>query len=823
VSLSCFHCGQPVAEPGRWRAPLLGAEREFCCAGCEAVAGAIAAGGFARYYETRCAPAAPVPAPGELAPASAYDTPEALAQFAVPAGEGLLEATFLLARVRCAACLWLLEQALRRAPGVRRADVNYATQRARVVWETGRTRPSEIVGTLRALGYDAAPYDPRRQAALEADERRRALWRLFVAGLGAMQAMMYAFPAYVDGAANTLAPQAEQLMRWAAFVVTLPVILFSAGPFFAGAWRELGRGRPGMDTPVSVGIAAGFGASAWATLTGEGAVYFDSIAMLIFLLLGARYFELSVRQRAARSLDRLARWVPESALRLADAADPGSAVQVPAHTLAPGDRVLVPAGERAPADGRVEAGCSSADESLLTGEPLPVAKAPGAAIAAGTLNLEQPLVVRVERAGAATRAAAIARLAERAAAEKPHLVAQADLVARATTVGVLAVAAFAWSGSGDPWIAIAVLVATCPCALALAAPLALAAAGGRLMERGVALSRAAALETLARATDVVLDKTGTLTAGRFALRRVHLLGPVAEAECLAIARALEAGVAHPLARAFEGPGARAAISAPQSHPGRGVEARAGGRRVRIGSAGFCGELAGSPAPALAHDPAATAVWLADERGWLALFELEDALRPDAPQVLAALRAAGLRLHLLSGDRPQAVEALAARLGIASFVGAATPEDKAAFVAQLEREGRVVAMIGDGLNDAPVLARAHVSIAMGSGADAAQARADFVLLAEGGEARFGAFAECFGLARRTMRIVRQNFAWASAYNLLALPLAAGGWIGPWEAALGMAASSFVVVANAARAAKPTRKEEAWKASSSSFLSPSRSCS
>ncbi|MCX7960783.1 MAG: heavy metal translocating P-type ATPase [Burkholderiales bacterium] len=820
MSAACFHCGLPVDAPGRWRAQVAGAVREFCCAGCEAVATAIAAGGLERYYETRTAPA---PAPQPCAPAAAYDEPQALAQFAAPAGEGLLEATLILERVRCAACLWLVEQTLARTPGVRRASVNYATHRATVAWDPRATRPSAIIAAVRAIGYDAAPWDPQRQTLVERDERRAALWRLFVAGFGAMQTMMYAFPAYIDEGAGTLAPEAENLMRWAAFALTLPVLIFSCGPFFAGAAREIRRLRPGMDTPIAIGIAAGFSASAWATFTGAGAVYFDSIAMLVFLLLAARYLELAVRQRAARALDRLARWVPESALRLRDPTDPGSVERVAAHALVAGDRVLVPAGERVPADGTVEAGSSTVDESLLTGEPAPIAKSAGARVAAGTLNLEQPIVVRAERAGSGTRAAAIARLAERAAAEKPRLVALADRIAHATTWAVLATAAFAWWHSADPWIAIAVLVATCPCALALGAPLALSAAAGRLMQAGVALKRASALETLAATTDVVLDKTGTLTRGRFSLRGLRTFGTADEAACLALARALEAGATHPLARAFDGPGPRAPLSGLENHPGRGIAARGDAGRVRIGTAAFCAELAGAPAPEAAPpDRAATPVWLADERGWLAVFWLEDALRADAAQTVRALAQSGLRLHLVSGDRAEAVGALASRLEIARFVGGATPEEKIAYVERLQREGRIVAMVGDGLNDAPVLARAHAAIAIGSGADAAQARADFVLLAERTEARLAAAAECFAVARRAMRIVRQNFAWASAYNLVALPLAAGGFVGPWEAALGMAASSFIVVLNAARAAGGAATGDGpWKASSSSFLCRSRS--
>jgi P-type Cu2+ transporter len=808
---TCFHCGLPVAEAGRWSAPVLGAPREFCCAGCEAVASTIALGGFARYYETRAQPGA---RPQALPDAQVYDDPQAQRQFAADEGPGRRSATLILDGIRCAACLWLNEATLRALPGVLGADVNYATRRAQVAWDPARTRLSAIIEALRAVGYDAFPYEPRRQAALEQSERRRALWRLFVAGFGAMQVMMYAFPAYVDDGAGTLSREAENLMRWASLLLTLPVIAFACGPFFSGAWRELRRLRPGMDTPLAIGIGAAFLASAWATASGAGAVYFDSIAMLVFLLLGARYLELAARQRAARTLDRLARWSPSMAFRLEN----GAVRQVPAHALAKGDEVLVPAGDRVPADGVVEQGRSSVDESLLTGEPVPLAKSAGSPLAAGTLNLEQPLVMRVERAGAETGAAAIARLVERGAAARPRLVAAADRIAHALTWVVLVVAALAGLQSGDGWVAIAVLVATCPCALALAAPVALTRATGELLARGVALTRASALETLAAATDVVLDKTGTLTAGRFSIARVQLLGSVGETECFALARGLEASSRHPLARAFDGGEATPATDI-VNVPGLGIEARAGARRVRIGTEAFCRVFAGQTASGAVLTAGLTPVFLADEVGWLAVFHLEDGLREDAAAAIERLRRGGLRVHLLSGDHPSTVAAVAGRLGIEARTGGATPQAKFAYVERLQRAGRVVAMVGDGLNDAPVLARANVSFAMGGGADAAQRHADFVLLGNSLEE----MQRAFGLSRRTMRIVRQNFAWALAYNALVLPLAAAGWIGPWEAAVGMAASSFIVVLNALRVAPGAAGRESWNPSTSLSRSPSPSYS
>ncbi len=807
----CFHCGLPVLEPGRHGASVLGAVREFCCAGCEAVARTIVVGGFERYYETRQAPH-PVALPArDLTPAEIFDDPVAQRQFVVAPSEHEREAALILDRIHCAACLWLNEQTLRRIPGVLRVDINYATHRAQVAWDARRVRLSAILEAIRGIGYDAYPYDPRRQDELERRERRRALWRLFVAGFGAMQVMMYAFPAYVDAGAGTLTREAEGLMRWASLALTLPVMLFASGPFFSAAWRDLRQRRISLDTPIALGLAAGFAASAWATFAGGGEVYFDSIAMIVFLLLGARYVERAARQRAARELDHLQRWMPAFAWRLRDPRDAASAERLAAHLLGPGDHALVPAGERVPADGVVVSGASSCDESLLTGESRPVVKCAGVELTGGAVNLEQPLVMRIERAGAETRAAAIARLVERAAAGRPRLVESADRIARALTGLVLSAAAlaFLWwlhvAPDRAPWVAVAVLVATCPCALALAAPIVLTRANAQLLARGVALTRSCAMEALEGATDVVLDKTGTLTTGGFAIAQVVPLAPLAADRCLALARAIEASSRHPIARAFQGEGPLPTVGALRNHPGHGVDATVDGRRVRIGGERFCRELAGRPLPARFPRPAqlCTPVFLADANGWLAAFFLEDQLRADARELVDTLAGHGLRVHLCSGDDPVVVEAVAGRLGIDSFCGGATPQDKFAFVARLQRAGRVVAMIGDGLNDAPVLARADVSFAMAVGADAAQAQADHVLLGS----RLRGVSDAFALARGAMRVIRQNIGWGILYNSVALPLAVAGWIGPWEAAVGMAASSLVVVLNALRPLVPGRQAEA----------------
>ena len=701
----------------------------------------------------------------------------------------------MLEGLRCSACSWLIEQVLRRQAGVRAAEVNYATQRAQVDWDPAATSPAALIEAIRAIGYDAAPYDPRRQEELYRRERRSALWRLFIAGFGAMQVMMYAFPAYISD--GELSAQANQMMRWASLAITLPVLIFACRPFFSGAWRELANRRIGLDTPIALGLAGGFLASTWATLTGTGDVYFDSISMLAFLLLAARYAHLAATRRASAMLDRLMQWTPIASLK-------------------EGERITVAAGERVPADGVVEEGTSSADESLLTGESRPVVKRAGDALVAGSVNLEQPVSMRVTRAGADTQAAAIARLAERAATERPRLVEAADTLGRYLTVVVLLVALGAALYWGDIWIAVAVLVATCPCALALAAPIVLTRANARLLASGALVTRSAAHAALEKVTDIVFDKTGTLTSGHLSLVRTRPLGRRTVEECVVLARSLEASSRHPAARAF-GEGPAHELQAVHNFPGLGIEGRVDARRVRIGAESFCQQLVGAPPRGPAH-PNFDGAWifLADDREWIAAFELADAVRPAAAALVTELRASGISVHLASGDRPEVGARLAQHLWIERFTGGMSPEDKCRYVEQLQREGRVVAMVGDGLNDAPVLARADVSFAMGGGADAAQLRADIVLTGN----RLAAVTDALDTAEHAMRLIRQNFAWALAYNAVVLPLAAFGMIGPWEAALGMAASSIIVMLNASR---PIAIEERWKASTSSSRSPSYSYS
>lgn len=793
---TCFHCGLPAA-PGAARIADVGSEaRTFCCPGCEAVARAIVAQGLGDYYRFReSLPERPVA--GDEAEFLVYDEPAAQAGF-VTAGPGdEREAALLLEGIRCAACIWLSEQTLTRLPGVISAQVNYATRRARVRWHAGEIPLSRILAAIAAIGYRAFPFEPGRADAMHRREQRAAFWRLFVAGFGMMQVMMYAVPVYLADA-GTMTADIEQLMRWASLVLTLPVVLYSSAPFFQGALRDLRAGRLGMDVPVALGVAVAFAASVWATLAGTGEVYFDSVAMFVFLLLGGRYLELRARQRAGAALDHLLRLVPEVCSRVVDLGAL-TVERVAVASLVAGDRVLVKPGETVPADGVIERGEGALNESLLTGESLPLRRRRGDEVVGGAISVGDPLVVRVTRVGGDTVLAGIVRLVERATLEKQRLVELADRYAHWFVLAVLAIAAAAAVGwtlidaSRALWVAVSVLVVTCPCALSLATPVALTAATGELARRGFVVTRGHAIETLAQATDFVFDKTGTLTEGELRVVRVDLGGTLGEDECLAIAAALERGSEHPVGRAIV---ARASAGTQPlqvadilATPGAGIEARVQGVRYRIGTPAFCGT----------DDDGSGAVVLASAGTLLARFTLQDRVRDDAAALIGSLVAAGRGVHLLSGDAATVVDAVGAGLAIERRRGRASPEDKQAYLRDLQRQGRVVAMVGDGINDAPVLAQADVSVAMASGAQLAQARADAVLVSN----RLSDLAEAVSLSRKAVRIVRENLAWATLYNVVAIPAAVAGMVTPWIAGIGMSGSSLAVVLNALRLRRSDR--------------------
>ncbi|WP_442785050.1 heavy metal translocating P-type ATPase [Actimicrobium sp. GrIS 1.19] len=799
---TCFHCDLPVPPDTHWRVDIDGAAQPMCCPGCAAVAQAIVDSGFADYYSTRTGFAATATQAALVPPElQLYDSASGTSD---PADPSNVEATFLIEGIRCAACVWLIERRLLRLAGVQSALMNVSTERLQVCWRSDLCKPSQIAATLRAIGYAAYPFDPVRHGA-QLDRAKRTLFRqLFIAGLCMMQVMMYALPMYLatDG---TMDADMAALMRWAGLLLTLPALTYSALPFYRGAWVNLKSGMLGMDVPVVLGISAAFVGSVVATWRGVGEVYFDSITMFIFLLLCSRYLELLARRKAASALSRMQNALPASALRLTGYPDARTTELVAPTALAEGDLILIRPGDAVAADGIIIDGASSVDLSLLTGESQPQHRQPGDSLPGGAVNVGQPVVLRVTYAARDSTLSVLMKLIERAGQGKPQLAQWADRVAAwfVTLLLLLVVIVFAlwqWIDPARSWpIAIALLVVSCPCALSLATPTALAAATDRLVRRGVLIVQSHVLETLQRATHVIFDKTGTLTLGRPILRHVDMLGAASRAWCLQLAASLEQSSAHPLgaaiveaARADASLAPGGAVTDLRHVPGQGLEGSLAGVRYRLGSAAFVQEVTGSACAEVASTEL-TAVYLGGSGGWLARFDLADGLRPDALDVVRQLQASGRTVILLSGDQPGVTQSVAAELGIGTALGGCLPQQKLAYVQALQRDGAIVAMVGDGINDAAVLKGADVSFAMGSGAALAQLHADCVLLS----GRLSSVCEVADAANRTIAVIHQNLWWASLYNLIAIPAAALGWLNPWMSGIGMSVSSAVVVVNALR--------------------------
>jgi Cu2+-exporting ATPase len=715
------------------------------------------------------------------------------------------ESSLRIGGMHCAACAGIIESAALGVTGVHAASVSAAGERALIRWDPARTTMRQIVAAIGSAGYSAVPDAAQAERELRRVEARKALWRLFVASFCAMQVMMLATPSYVS-AAGELAPDMRQLLNWGSWLLTIPVLVFSSGPYFAGAWRSLTHRRIGMDVPVALGLGVTFIASSGATFDPGGIfgheVYFDSLTMFVSFLLGGRWLETRARHRAAQALESAMAGMPETALRVAE--DGTSVESVSVLRLRPGDRVRVPVGQSFPADGLLIEGSTRVDESLLTGESQPLARAAGAAgaaVVAGSLNLGAPVMMRVERVGVDTRLAGIVALMRGAMSQRPALARTADRWAGPFLWIVLLLAggaAAVWSvidPSRAVWVAVSVLIVTCPCALSLAVPAAMLSAAGALARRGVMVQRLDALEPLAQAGHVVFDKTGTLTEDRLALRAIASMpgrSPTDrdDAALHAVAASLAAWSTHPLSRAVAASAGTAAVIGwrdVQEQPGAGLQATDDqGRRWRLGSSAW----AGGGDAAASQGPTA---WLSVDGRVLARFDFGEALRPDAREAVQALRAQGAKVTLLSGDRAERSAEVGARLGVDHVIADATPQSKLIEVRRLQAAGERVVMVGDGVNDAPVLACADVSLAMGQGALVSRAHADAVIVSN----RLADLLHARRLARRAMRAVRQNIAWAAAYNLACIPLAMIGWLPPWAAGLGMATSSLVVIGNALR--------------------------
>lgn len=790
TSSSCYHCGQPLPDAPVF-VRILGEDRPMCCLGCRAVAESIVESGLENYYleRTEISPTAPLPEKLELL--AGYDHPDTQAQFVHREAE-LACAELSVEGLTCAACAWLIEKRLQQEPAVRQATVNYSNHRLRILWDDAKTPLSRLLADLDRLGYRARPFRQDTHAGLLRQEARQMLKRLGVAALGSMQVMMYAGSLYL----GIDEEEFREFFRWTCLIVTIPVFFYSGYPFYRSAVLALRERSLNMDVPVSLALVSTFFISAYATFSSTGEIYFDSVSMFIFFLLTGRYLEMRARQQAGETAADLSPVMPQLAHRLGAE---GNAEDIPVTRLNLGDRVLIKPGETIPCDGVVSEGSSAVSEALITGEPLPVPKNPGDELVGGSQNHDSPLVMEVLRPSATSTLATLNHLINRALSEKPRLAEKADRIARWFVSRILILSALVFAGwyLVDPsralWATLAVLVATCPCALSLATPVVLTISTHRLARAGFLITRGHVFETLAEATHVVFDKTGTLTLGRLSLVEQAALTPDMDLEeALRLAAALESRSEHPVAAVFQAMGLDSLpeLSDIHNHPGQGLSARIGNREYRIGHAAFAvAETPDSPVPAEGR----LRIWLGCDGQALARFDFEDAVRPEAASVIASLRERGLKTVLLSGDPSSAPRTLGDSLGMDDIEGGLSPEDKIRRVETLQSAGAIVVMVGDGINDAPVLGKAHVSVAMGSGADLAQISADAVLLND----RLDALPGAFRLADGTRRIIRQNLTWSLVYNLSVIPPAALGYISPWLATIGMSASSLLVVLNALR--------------------------
>ncbi|MCG8369291.1 MAG: cadmium-translocating P-type ATPase [Proteobacteria bacterium] len=788
-SEACFHCALPIPTGCDLSVDIEGRRRAVCCPGCKAVAELIRDTGLVRYYALRDTPEPGVGRPPEdVAEWSVFDGDDMLEAF-TERRDGTREATIYVGGMYCSACSWLIETTLGKQPGVRSAEVNPITHRLRLEFATGGTTLGSHLATLADLGYQPQPLSPETSTRPEVAEQRVALKRLLVASLGMMQVMMFAVGLYSMDF-HTVEPEMQHFLRLVSFFVTTPVVFYSAKPFFTSAWRGVAGRKPGMDLPVSIAIGSAYAASVYATFARGEAVWFDSVTMFVFFLTLGRFLEMRARHRSIDRSAALSSLLPNTATRI----ETDGHATVPISQLTAGDKVLIRAGDPIPADGLLASGTTSVDESLLTGEARPQAKGVGDALSAGSVNLDGMVEMTVTSTGSDTTLGTISRLSERARYARPAFVTLADNVASYIVVALLIVAA----GVATFWyfadaerafvITLSVLVVTCPCALALATPAAFAAAGSRLSQLSLLVTNGNAIETLSRATVVMLDKTGTLTMGAPRITSVFVIDDRrTERDCRLIAAALEHASTHPLAGAFAVPGERPAVANERIHVGKGVSGIVDGREWRIGSAGFAG------GGAAVEDGVSTHVFLGVGGEAVACFELEDELRPDARRTLDRVKNLGLKTALVSGDNRAAVLSTAEKLAIDDVHFECTPADKLGIIGDAQRRGECVVMVGDGINDAPVLAGADTSIAPAHGALLAQTSADVIMTGDS----LAPLTTAIEMARRTMRIVRQNLTWAIVYNALALPLAAAGFVPPWAAAIGMSASSLIVVLNALR--------------------------
>ncbi|WP_438865427.1 heavy metal translocating P-type ATPase [Neptunicella sp.] len=791
MTTTCYHCDQPIAAGDNFNAFILGQHRAMCCPGCEAVAQAIVDGGMEDYYRFRTETAEKAsPLNDEIREKlRIFDEAELQQEFVETDSEQHQQIQLTIEGISCAACGWLIERQISQQPGINQISVNISARRATVNWNNAITPLSEILTGFEKIGYHALPFQPDLHEASYQKENKRFLKRLGLAGIMTMQLMMLAFCLYF-GIFGDIEVKTQIFFHYISLILCLPVVVYSGFGFYRSAFNALRHKTVNMDVPISVAVIGAFSASAWASFTEHGMVYFESVAMFIFLLLISRYLEHRSRHHAAEVSANIIKHMPVSANLIGDS---GHIQTCLAKKLQPGQLILVRAGEMIPIDGIITQGQSQVDESMLSGEFEPVSKQPGDTVYGGTTNHAGVLTIKVETDLQHALISQIVRLQEIALAAKPKLAVLADKVSRyfVTAVLVIALATFTfWTLQGNEqafYITIAVLVATCPCALGLATPTALTCAIANLNRHGLLVKKADVLEGLQHINCIAFDKTGTLTEGHFRLLKMVNLSKMPDEQALKIIASLEQHSEHPIASAFRHVIDLLPCDNIQVVQGKGISAIIGQEQYQVGSADF-----------IQHDIPeqyrSARVFLANQHQLLAVFYVDDVLRPQASTLLERL--AAIETHLISGDNAFSVEQLAHQLKINHFHASCSPQQKMAVIKQLQQQNQSVLMIGDGINDSPVLSAANISIAVGSASELAKNSADIVLLNN----QLDLIAYLLKIAHVTQRKIRQNMGWAIGYNVLVLPLAVSGVLTPWMAVLGMSLSSVIVVTNSLRILK-----------------------
>ena len=828
---TCYQCGLPNPPNLDLHLPILGKERYFCCHGCYAVAKTIVETGNEDYYTFRETPdgsQGPVETvPEFIKNLQVYDKPEVQQSFVRSKEDGLQEAYLILEDIRCAACVWLNEQHLRSLEGIHDVSMDYTSHQARVVWDPKVIPLSEILQAIANIGYQAHPFDPVQREKLIAEQKRKSVNKILFSFLLGMEVMAHAIATYWMGGIKADGHLAlwEIIGRYTDLIVVTAMLFYSGADFYQSAWRDLKNKQLGMDVPIVLGLTTAYIGSVIATFTQRHEVYFDSIAMFIVLILIARYFELNGRIIAGNSLDRLLKVIPKTAERLTDE----GCETVLVTELKHGDLVKLNPGETVPVDGILHQGQSSFDESLLTGEVMPVLHQTGDTLISGSCNVDQPIVMRVERNSNQSTLNDIRTLLDKGIESKPEYAQLAEQAAKWFVLAILliALATIAIWWQIDPErvlpIVISVLIITCPCALALATPVALSLSSGAFAKMGVLPMNMAAIETLSQADTFIFDKTGTLTQGYPRLKEIVLIDTEEThatdqlkpntplSTYLAMAASLEWHSEHPIARSLKNETLLQQCHLNPEHPpfkvkqlvntpGQGIQGVIEGKHWCIGKIDFCKDPDCPLAPVVeeklmeARRAGHIVISLCQEGQVEALFILHDELRENGKEMVRQLKQQGIdHLVILSGDHPDSVARIAHELGIETFHGHLQPQDKLRWIQQHQQAGHKVVMVGDGINDAPTLAAADVSISFAEATDLAQMNSDFVLMTS----KLDRLPKMRVITLKTRRIILQNLFWAVGYNFTAVPFAALGWIPPWGAALGMSLSSFIVISNSLR--------------------------